>query len=146
MKVYYIDDSFFQTTDFAREILHRFENYKLLHGNGPILISAAKQENAVMQEYIRQYDEGIILTSPALFDMEGVRGNLHSTLLSLEGFAPMQTYSGSFVEYDTETMCCKRIYLEMFIHHTQSDIDVMKQMLEMLDEQLAIGKHKQWLH
>ena len=45
MKVYYIDDSFFQTTDFAREILHRFENYKLLHATDQFLSVPQNKEN-----------------------------------------------------------------------------------------------------
>lgn len=79
-----------------------------------ILISSSREENVLLQEFIEECGSIPVLVSPALFEVEGVRGQLHSTFLALEGYPAMQSYSGSCIEYDEESGSSQRIYLDLF--------------------------------
>lgn len=136
MKLYYLDDSFFQQSKFSHQVLFRFERYMMKHGPCTLLISSGNAENSDLKGFREVMSEMDILVSPALFDIEGVRGNLHTTFLSVEGFPSMQTYSGSFVEYDTETMKCSRIYLELFIDHEDDMDQIVEEMEHILHEKI----------
>lgn len=49
----------------------------------------------------------------------------------------MQSYSGSFVAYDTEKHICERIYLELFLDHDDVEIDdFVKEIEEMLSDKI----------
>ena len=55
----------------------------------------------------------------------------------------MQSFSGSFVSYDTERAVCERIYLELFMEHDTSDMDsFVEELEEMLSEKLLMLQKK----
>ncbi|MFR5076721.1 MAG: hypothetical protein ACLTDX_01240 [[Clostridium] innocuum] len=55
----------------------------------------------------------------------------------------MQSFSGSFVAYDTKRAACERIYLELFMEHDASDMDsFVEELEEMLSEKLQMLQKK----
>lgn len=140
MKLYYIDDSFFQNSHFSRQMLYRFECYMKRCGRGAVLISSSKKDNVDLEHFCINHTDCSILMSPALFDIEGVRGQLHASFLAVEDFPSMQAYSGSFVLYDTETKQCERIYLELFVDYDGDLSLALEKMQDMLAESLHAAK------
>lgn len=145
MKLYYIDDSMFQKSQFATQTLYRFERYVQKHACDVILISAAHEDDVNIERLRKSLGNVNVLVSPCLFDVEGVRGNLLNTLLAIEDFPSMQTFSGSFVAFDTNTGIVQRIYLELFIEH-DFDVDyIVREMEQMLHEKIIKMKKKTML-
>ena len=118
MKVYYIDDSFFQDSAFSKEMQERLLNRMHHLLQGIILISSTHTYEKEIQYFKNEISPNIVvLQSPAVFDIDGIRGNLRSSFLALENFESMQTFSGSCVVYDTEVHTCERIYFDLFPKH-----------------------------
>lgn len=143
MKLYYIDDSMFQRSEFCEQILFRFERYLARNKGRMVFISSSHRETVALERFISGVKNTPVLVSPALFEIEGIRGNLHDTFLAVEGFPPMQSYSGSCVEYDTKTQECRRIYLEMFLNQNDPDYEnIVEELEKILSEQMEITKKK----
>lgn len=144
MKCYYIDDSFFRPSPFLREMRNRF--FKLCRNEqiSLILISCSKLDTRYIETFLSLCkEEGIqAIFSPASFDVASVKGVLTSTQLTLEGFAPMSTYSGSVLFIDTDTKSYERIYLEFFANHVQEDLfqDIGEEIERMLSDLLKNPK------
>lgn len=139
MKLYYIDDSLFQDSPFAEKVRKRFISLLRKNSVKLILISSSKEPNSLLQEFIASCQGIPVLVSPALFDMEGIRGQLHSAFLAIEGYPSMQSYSGSCVEYDEKSGTCKRIYLDLFPSYereTALQVEEFKEELLQLLEKL----------
>ena len=137
MKIYYIDDSMLSKSEFATQILSRFEFHLKKEPADLILISAGDKESPLLKHFIETQLHTPILVSPAQFDFQGVRGDLHNSVCKIEGFSDMQSYSGSFVAYDTEQDICERIYLELFLDHDNGEIDdFVKEIEEMLSDKI----------
>ena len=55
----------------------------------------------------------------------------------------MQSFSGSFVAYDTKRAACERIFLELFMELDASDLDsFVEELEEMLSEKLQMLQKK----
>lgn len=148
MKFYYIDDSMFQHNDFAKEMQYRFD--RLLFNNNPsmVLISASNDANEELLSFIKRWNKLTILISPALFDVDTIRGNLKTSFLSVEHFPTMQSYSGTCIEYDTKQNLCKRIYLDVFSsYHKEDEIqdEILKELEEIIKEKIG-HIHKKEYH
>lgn len=143
MKLYYIDDSMFQQTQFATQVLHRFECILEQNLQSLVLISITKEDNKLLERFLLTYKNTSVLLSPTLFDYDTIRGNLHTTFLAVEGFPIMESYSGSCVEYDTDTMKARRLYLELFLDYDDYDVDsIVKEMEKILSDTLHFVKKK----
>lgn len=143
MKFYYIDDSMFHQNEFAEQILKRFQRLLLRNTANMLFISAVDTKSQNLEKFVNSLKHIPVLVSPALFDIEGIRGNLHKTFLEVEGYPIMQSYSGSCIEYDTETKTCQRIYLEMFIENDVPDFDmIVNELEELLSDKLKSMKKK----
>lgn len=143
MILYYIDDTMFQDTTFASQILYRFERYIEHHPCDVIAISIASDERIQIAQVNALAKHCMFLMSPSLFDIEGVQGNLHTSFLSINGFQTMQSYSGSFVKYDMDLMICERVYLDMFVSHNLDLEWLIEDITHMVKEKLhAIKKKK----
>ncbi|WP_416325041.1 hypothetical protein [[Eubacterium] hominis] len=145
MVVYYIDDSFFQDSAFAKEMYERFLLRVERFEKGIILISSSHNYSKEIQQFKRNLSDGFaVLESPAVFDIDGIRGNLRGTYLALEDFDCMQTFSGSCIEYDTKKHQCERIYFDLFPEHLQlGELDLLKNFLEnMLGKKVKSFKKK----
>lgn len=109
-----------------------------------ILISCSKLDTRYIETFLSLCkEEGIqAIFSPASFDVASVKGVLTSTQLTLEGFAPMSTYSGSVLFIDTDTKSYERIYLEFFANHVQEDLfqDIGEEIEKMLSDLLKNPK------
>lgn len=131
MKFYYIDDSMFQESQFSQTMLRRFMSYIEEEDTGVIFISGDDEGNESLREFIEYSCRDIqVMMSTALFDIDGLRGNLHTSFLLLDGFPSMQSYSGSCVEYDEDTKQCRRIYFDLFPNHETIDLDLFVEELE----------------
>lgn len=129
MIFYYIDDSMLARNEFATAVLHRFECWMEHHPQLEHFVDAMKRTT--------------VLASPAQFEFQGVRGDLRNGFLCVEGFPEMQSFSGSFVAYDTKRAACERIYLELFMEHDASDMDsFVEELEEMLSEKLQMLQKK----
>lgn len=144
MKFYYIDESMFLNSEFAKQVLFRFERFILKNSATMIFISSSRKENEAIRRFKKTVDHIPVLISPSLFDIEGVRGNLHSTFLTVDEFSIMQSFSGSCVEYDMESKTCRRIYLEMFLEHDDDeDLDsIVEELEQMLSEKILRTRKK----
>lgn len=144
MKFYYIDESMFVNSEFAKQVLFRFERFILKNSATMIFISSSRKENEAIRRFKKTVDHIPVLISPSLFDIEGVRGNLHSTFLTVDEFSIMQSFSGSCVEYDMESKTCRRIYLEMFLEHDDDeDLDsIVEELEQMLSEKILRTRKK----
>lgn len=141
MKFYYIDDSMFQRSEFSEQILFRFERYLARNKGRMVFISSSHKDTAALERFIIGAKNTLVLLSPALFEVEGIRGNLHDTFLAVEGFPPMESFSGSCVEYDTETNSCRRIYLELFPKHDVDFENIVSELEKILSEQFEVSKN-----
>lgn len=143
MKLYYIDESMFQNSHFASQVLHRFEQLLAKNQDNFVLISVTKEHNKHIEHFLSSQKHTTVLQSPALFDFASVRGNLHTTFLAVDEFPVMESFSGSCVEYDTDAKQAQRIYLELFIDHDEIDMEyIVKEMEEMLHEKIEFLKKK----
>ena len=136
MKVYYIDDSFFQNSPFSKEMLERFLN-KIEHLNqGIILISSTHTYEKEIKHFKDEISSDlVVLQSPAVFDIHGIRGNLRSSFLALEDFDSVQTFSGSCIEYDVEAHTCERIYFDLFPKHYH--LNELEMIMDHLEDVLS---------
>ena len=133
MIFYYIDDSMLARNEFATAVLHRFECWMEHHPADLVLVSTAQKNHPQLEHF----------ASPAQFEFQGVRGDLRNGFLCVEGFPEMQSFSGSFVAYDTKRAACERIYLELFMEHDASDMDsFVEELEEMLSEKLQMLQKK----
>lgn len=132
MKVYYIDDSFFHRSEFSKEMLERFLARIDHLEKGIILISSTHIYTKEIQRMKEKLSSGIaVIESPAVFDIEGIRGNLRASFLALENFDQMHTFSGSLIEYDTSMHTCERVYLDLFPKHYHiNDLELLMKHLE----------------
>lgn len=143
MKFYYIDDSMFHQNAFAEQILARFQRLILKNSAAMLFISAVDTESNNLEDFLNSLKHMPVLVSPALFDIEGICGNLHKTFLEVEGYPIMQSYSGSCIEYDSITKTCQRIYLEMFLEKEIPDLDfIVNELEELLNDKLKSMKKK----
>lgn len=119
------------------EMKERFLS-KLRHlDNGMILISSTHVYKKEIQEFRNEVSSGItMIESPAVFDIDGVRGNLRASFLALEDFDQMQAYSGSFVEYDTCSHSCERVYLDLFPRH--GHVNELELLMSHLEDVLGV--------
>lgn len=130
MKFYYIDDSMFHDTAFATQVRYRLECLLRKNDAKMLFISAVDTESEKLGEFISSIEHISLLVAPALFDIEGICGNLQKTCLEVEDYPVMQPYSGSCIEYDSESKTCRRIYLDLFINYETMDVDLMVDELE----------------
>lgn len=131
MKFYYIDDAMFESGFFQEEIRHRFLHHMRRNKVKLVLVSCAHAENECYREFLEECKNIPILRSPALFDVDGICGNLHTSYAAVDGYPIQQTFSGTCVEFDEETKRAKRIYLDMFVqHHEEDNLDFLVDELE----------------
>ena len=135
MIFYYIDDSMLARNEFATAVLHRFECWMEHHPADLVLVSTAQKNHPQLEHFVDAMKRTTVLASPAQFEFQGV--------LCVEGFPEMQSFSGSFVAYDTKRAACERIYLELFMEHDASDMDsFVEELEEMLSEKLQMLQKK----
>lgn len=145
MKLYYINDTMFQNTDFNRVIYHRFMKYYNEKNTIAIMISKSHKKQALYDQFLQvMKDTGIqIIQSPSCFDLKEVKGVLTNTSLTLDGFGIMHCYSGCCIEFDLLQQSYHRIYLEMFPAYENNSVDaIIKEIEQMIDKKLVPGKSK----
>lgn len=142
MKLYYIDDSMFQNTPFAKSILQRFTRMIYRENAKAVLISSAHQNLIGIQKFLEEESKNrYILMSPAIFDFEGIKGNLNDIFLEIEGFERKSSYSGSCIEFDLKNHKVKRIYFDLFTKHSfDESYEISKELEDLIFDQ--IGKVK----
>lgn len=149
MKFYYIDDSMFQDSEFAQVVRYRFEKKLEQNKVQMILISASDAKNKSLCEFVQNWraHNVTIIVSPALFEVDGIRGNLRTTYAAIENYPPLQSYSGTCVEYDIEHKIPKRIYLDLFTHYDdEAGFDTLIEELEEMIQNRISGIDKKPYH
>ena len=114
------------------EMQERFLS-KIRHlDKGMILISSTHVYKKEIDDLRNEVSSGItIIESPAVFDIDGIRGNLRASFLALENFDQMHAYSGSYVAYDTSCHTWERVYLDLFPRHGHvNDLELLMSHLE----------------
>ena len=143
MIFYYIDDSMLARNEFATAVLHRFECWMEHHPAESCAGKYSTKNHPQLEHFVDAMKRTTVLASPAQFEFQGVRGDLRNGFLCVEGFPEMQSFSGSFVAYDTKRAACERIYLELFMEHDASDMDsFVEELEEMLSEKLQMLQKK----
>lgn len=142
MYIYYIDDVMFSDVAFQTKIKARFIDLLRHRRVKLILVSHSGQHNEEWEKFRKIYANISFLRSPALFDVDGICGQLHSTYLAIDGYPPMQAYSGTCVEYDLKRKTCQRIYLDMFPDHAPAKESFEERLERMLRRELAERKGK----
>ena len=131
MKFYYIDDAMFEAVAFQEEIRHRFLCHLRKNQVKLILVSAAHKENGRYRKFLEECKNISIVRSPAIFDVDGICGTLHTGYAAIEGYPIQHAYSGTCVEFDEKEKKAKRIYLDMFVdHHEEENFDFLVEELE----------------
>ena len=132
MKLYYIEDTMFETTILASEIRTRFEQRLLEEEKALVLVSSTHTRTEMLQEWkLCLSDEYTVLESPALFEYEEIKGNLHHTFLAIEGYPVLEAFHGTCVEIDTNRKTRDRIYLDLFPGHSSiTEFDLLMDHLE----------------
>ncbi|MEF9968132.1 MAG: hypothetical protein RR766_06405 [Longicatena sp.] len=135
MKFYYIDETMFQNTKFAQCVLSRFVKLTKKNMGSMVFVSCKDSSNEILEDFIKMSKIPVIV-SPSTFDIEGIRGNLQQTFLSVEMFPKMQSFNGSCVAYNTLTMSAERIYLDLFIGNDNSYNAVINDFEERITDRL----------
>lgn len=136
MIVYYMDDSILQNNEFQHKVYERLQAWMETETVDVLLISTSHKQTALFERFRQTHPDMELLTSPALFDVAGLRGNLHTTFLALEDFAPVQSYSGTFVRFDTDTKTMERIYLDLCMEY-DADFGMSDACIEELEQMLS---------
>ena len=138
-----MDDSFFLDSMFAKELHDRlFSTIDRLE-KGLILISSTHAHTKEIQKLKREVGQGVaVIESPAVFDVDGIRGNLRSCFLALENFPSVQTYSGSCIVFDTEKHTWERFYFDLFPKHYRVMDLLMNHLEDKMSEKTVLFKKK----
>lgn len=146
MKFYYIDDSVFYDTAFAKEIRYRLAWLLQKNDAKMLLISANNIKTDKLETFAHAVEHCSFLVAPALFDIEGIYGNLQKTFLEVEGYPVMHPYSGSCIEYDSKDKTCRRMYLDLFMKQETMDVDeLIDELEEIIHKKMKIVKKKHFL-
>lgn len=137
----YLDDSFCKDTSFQKEMQRRLFIQCSFYEVDFICISKSDPNVTMEHPFIlelkkRGYE---VILSPSSFDIQGVCGLLQVHALTLQPFDQMQTFSGSFLIYDTEAGSCERIYLDIFPNYPLivEEVDLKEQLVELLMEYMG---------
>ena len=140
MLLYYIDDSFFRPTAFARLMRARLESW--MERDRPQLgvVSVSVRCDSALREFAQRWQIPV-LASSGVFDYGGVRGILRCDSLLLEPLPLMRCYSGSFIRAEVRRGRAERVYLDFFPdEQTEAFLRLSEQLEKMLSEQLAEKK------
>ena len=141
MLLYYIDDSFFRPTAFARLMRARLESWMERDRPQLVVVSVSVRCDSALREFAQRWQIPV-LTSSGVFDYGGVRGILRCDSLLLEPFPLMRCYSGSFIRAEVRRGRAERVYLDFFPdEQTEAFLRLSEQLEKMLSEQLA---EKKW--
>ena len=124
MLLYYIDDSFFRPTAFARLMRARLESWMERDRPQLVVVSVSVCCDSALREFAQRWQIPV-LASSGVFDYGGVRGILRCDSLLLEPLPLMRCYSGSFIRAEVQTDAFLRL---------------SEQLEKMLSEQLAEKK------
>lgn len=149
MKYYYIDDTMFLDNELSKQISQRFIRLIKKNKASAVMISSTGKKTRCMQNFIHSIEDATtVVISPAHIHLDGLQGELKSTSLKLDSFPLMRAYSGSCVEYDRDAKTCQRIYLEMFLHYDEVDLEsIVDEFEQILSEKInTIKKKKTSIH
>lgn len=133
MLLYYIDDSFFQPSAFARRMRMRLEACMDRDQPQLLIVSGRRNCDAPLRELSVRRNIAV-LNAPGVFDYAGVRGILRCDSLLLEPVGSMHCFSGSFVRAETLRGRSERVYLEFF---QDPQIDAFLRLCEQLENAIS---------
>lgn len=136
MKLFYINETMLQDNAFSKNVMQRFLNYYYRHHGEILCISAI---GPVSLDSIPK-DIHYVL-SPSFFDFQGVKGTVYPHFLQLENIRLEDVFSGTCIQFDTETYEVKRIYFDIV---DDPLIDLTNQIMDEIHNLLGdypIKKH-----
>lgn len=136
MSIYYIDDSFFEKTDYARQMLYKLEVLASEQDVSKLLISTKSKDiegYARYQEYFESLGIEVYFSTQVLFLK---KEKLEITEYALQwNDQRIKTYAGTVVVLDEETCHWKRIYLDFF---PSQETDLISLLQEVLEESIGM--------
>lgn len=132
MFVIYIDDSFFGTSDFSRNMRYKL---RVLLQESPIdhvWISNAKTKSETIAGFFKEFEDISYKESTVRFKQDEKEWILTNTSLQCEDVC-IRPFSGTYCLVDTKTLQYERIYLDLF---PQEETDLATIFSEAIQEAL----------
>lgn len=137
MKIYYIDDSFFAHSEFARQMAYKLEVLLKENEISYLLISASKnieKEVKRFEERLKEYKIKFKLSTQTV-EIDGNSFLLTNNMLRLAD-EEIRGFAGTLCVIDTNTLQWKRIYLDLF---PDEETDIITLLTEAIEENLGLG-------
>lgn len=113
MFVIYIDDSFFGTSDFSRDMRYKL---RVLLNESPldhVWISNARTNSETIERFFKEFEDISYTESTVRFVQDQKEWGLTNTSLQCEDVC-IRPFSGTYCLVDTKTLQYERIYLDLF--------------------------------
>lgn len=132
MFVIYIDDSFFGTSDFSRDMRYKL---RVLLNETPlnhVWISNVRTKSETIERFFKEFDDISYTESTIRFMQDQKEWILTNTSLQCEDVC-IRLFSGTYCLVDTETLQYERIYLDLF---PQEETDLATIFTEAIQDAL----------
>lgn len=135
MKIYYIDDSFFTHSEFARQMAYKLEVLLKENRIDYLLISVSKnteKEIKRFEERLKEYKIEFKLSTQTV-EIGESSFLLTNNMLRLPN-EEIRGFAGTLCVIDTNTLEWKRIYLDLF---PDEETDIITLLTEAIEENLG---------
>ena len=136
MKIYYIDDSFFTHSEFARQMAYKLEVLLRENEINYLLISVSKnteKEIKRFEERLKEFKIEFKLSTQTV-EIDGNSFLLTNNTLRMPN-EEIRGFAGTLCVIDTTTLKWKRIYLDLF---PDEETDIITLLTEAIEENLGL--------
>lgn len=136
MKIYYIDDSFFTHSEFARQMAYKLEVLLRENEINYLLISVSKnteKEIKRFEERLKKFKIEFKLSTQTV-EIDGNSFLLTNNTLRMPN-EEIRGFAGTLCVIDTTALKWKRIYLDLF---PDEETDIITLLTEAIEESLGL--------
>ena len=136
MKIYYIDDSFFAHSEFARQMAYKLEVLLRENEINYLLISVSKNTEKEIKRFEERLKEFKIefKVSTQTVEIDGNSFLLTNNTLRMPN-EEIRGFAGTLCAIDTTTLEWNRIYLDLF---PDEETDIITLLTEAIEENLGL--------
>lgn len=132
MFVIYIDDSFFGTSDFSRDMRYKLRVLLNESSLDHVWISNARTNSETIERFFKEFEDISYTESTVRFVQDQKEWVLTNTSLQCEDVC-IRPFSGTYCLVDTKTLQYERIYLDLF---PQEETDLATIFTEAIQDAL----------
>ena len=129
----YMDDSFFGSSDFSRDMRYKLQVTLKEMPIDHVLVSNAKTKQSVIEHFFEEFGDIDVKISTTRWNQDGREWVLSNQMLSQEDLQ-IRPYAGTYCIVDSDTLIYERIYLDLF---PQEETDMVSILTEAI--QKAMG-------